>query len=84
MTFKSIKQLEKEIEELRDKANTLELDKEDIYSGDLIRMHTKLDNLNPLLEQTKAIKKMIENNPNFFLNDDAQELLLSKLEGEEK
>ncbi len=57
--MKTIKQLEKEIEELEDKANTLELDEEDRYSGDLVRIHTKLDKLNPLLEQTKAIKKMI-------------------------
>ncbi|MCH7534157.1 MAG: hypothetical protein IH948_00125 [Bacteroidetes bacterium] len=56
--MKTIKELEKEIDILVNKET--ELQAKDIYSGDLVRITIKLQNLYPLLEQTKAIKKMIK------------------------
>ena len=72
MEFKNIKQLEEEIEELEAKAK--ELEKTDIYSGDLVRVHSKLSKLNLILNQIKTIYEMIEER----LKDYKQNLQTSK------
>lgn len=64
----TIKELEKEIKELKQKANGLE--KTDIYSGDLVRIHSKLGKLNLILEQTKGIYEMIRNSKEVDFNKD--------------
>ena len=56
--MKTIKELEKEIEDLELKEKELSIDA--LYSGDLVRITTKLEKLNPILKQTKEICKMIE------------------------
>ncbi len=56
--MKTIKELEKEIEELEVIGKKLE--KEDIYSGDLIRLHTKIKELNIELKTLQEVCDEIE------------------------
>ena len=78
--MKNIKQFKKEIREC---PNTPEAHPEDIKKDS--GRHCSTCKENTLKLQTlQEVCEEIEKNPNFFLNDDAQELFLKKFQGEEE